>query len=277
MKSDVRTSNKEELADPAEVMRGEPLDSQVVVVTGAGSGIGRATARRLISLGACVVGLGRHDESLAETGIDCGARYDYIVVDIRDKVAAANAVREVGDRLGLTALINNAGGQFLAPAASISKGGWDAVIDLNLNAIFNLTAAAYPYLKQRGGSVVNMSLSGVERGSMGMVHSIAARAGVLGMTRTMALEWAPDRIRLNCIGPGTVVTQVLGGKYGDSAVEDFIRATPLGRPTRAEEVAELIAFLVSPAGEMISGQLLQIDGAGSIGPGFHGIDVGGDQ
>lgn len=258
-------------SDRAEVLGGRVLDRQVVIVTGAGSGIGRATARRLVGLGAHVVGMGRHADTLEETGDGLADAYEHIVVDVRDKESAAGAVVEVGERRGLTGLVNNAGGQFIAPAETISQGGWNAVVDLNLHAIFNLTTAAYPYLKVNGGSVVNLSLSGVERGSMGMVHSVAARAGVLGMTRTLSLEWARDAIRLNCIGPGTVVTEVMGGKYGDEAVANFIRATPLGRGTRPEEIAELIAYLVSPAGEMISGQLLQVDGAGSLGPGFHGI------
>jgi citronellol/citronellal dehydrogenase len=262
-------------SDPAvfEVLRGSVLASQTVLVTGAGTGIGRATARRLAGLGAYVVGIGRHAETLATTGEGLAdGSYEFAVVDVRDSEKAAAAIRLIGERRGLTALINNAGGQFIAPAESISRRGWDAVIDLNLNAVFELTKAAYPYLRRDGGSVVNISLSGVERGSMGMAHSVAARAGVLGLTRTLALEWAKDRVRLNCIGPGTVVTANLGTKYGPEAVQNFLKATPLGRATAPEQVAELIGFLLSPAGELISGQLLQMDGAGSLGAGFHGLD-----
>lgn len=258
--------------DKAEVLGDSVLHGQVIIVTGAGSGIGRATARRLVNLGAQVVGLGRHEETLRATGDGLAEeRYGYEVLNVRDREAALATVASIGDDRGLTGLVNCAGGQFIAEAEAISQRGWDSVIDLNLNAVFNLVAAAYPYLKIDGGSVINISLSGVERGSMGMAHSIAARSGVLGLTRTLSLEWASDKIRVNCIGPGTVVTDVLGASYASDIVDDFIAATPLGRGTRAEEVAELIAFMMSPAGEMISGQLLQIDGASSLGRGLHGL------
>ncbi|HWG63883.1 MAG TPA: SDR family oxidoreductase [Streptosporangiaceae bacterium] len=271
-----RRSGREQEGTPAvapltEVLKPGALEGHSVVVTGAGSGIGRATARRLIALGARVTGLGRRAETLRETGSGVPeSQYDFHVVDVR-RPEALDAISEVGTKHGITGLVNNAGGQFIAPAKAISRKGWDAVIDLNLNAVFALTTAAYPFLSRDGGAVVNLSLSGVERGSMGMAHSIAARSAVLGLTRTLALEWAADRIRLNCIGPGTVVTEQMAGKYGDDSVRAFLAATPLGRGTSPEEVAELIAYLMSPAGELMSGQLLQIDGAGALGTGFHGL------
>ncbi|HXD42316.1 MAG TPA: SDR family oxidoreductase, partial [Ramlibacter sp.] len=110
---------------------------------------------------------------------------------------------------------------------------------------------------------------GVDRGSMGIAHSIAARAGVLGLTRSLALEWAKDGIRLNCIGPGAVITEGLAGEAAKPLVDRLIEATPLGRPTSVEEVAELVAFLASPAGALMTGQLIQIDGAAHLGPGLH--------
>ncbi|MGE0725471.1 MAG: SDR family NAD(P)-dependent oxidoreductase, partial [Alphaproteobacteria bacterium] len=170
-------------------------------------------------------------------------------------------------------LVNNAGGQYFAPATAISARGWQAVIDLNLTAVFNLCKAAQPFLARQGGAIVNISLSGVERGSMGMAHSIAARAGVLGLTRTLALEWAPERIRANCVGPGTVMTRGLEGEADRALLDRLVTATPLGRPTAAEEVAELVAFLASPAGAMITGQLLQIDGGAHLGAGLHLIET----
>jgi citronellol/citronellal dehydrogenase len=255
-----------------QVLREDLFRDRSALVTGAGSGIGRAIALRLVSLGMHVFGAGRRTEMLEKTSRlaeGSAGRFAFKPCNVRDTEAAASLVREVGERHGIDLLVNNAGGQFFAPATSISKKGWDAVIDLNLTAIFTITKNAYPYLKARRGSVICISLSGVERGSMGLSHSIAARAGVLGLMRSLALEWARDGIRLNCIGPGTVVTEGLAVEAARPVLERLIAATPMGRPTSIEEVAELVAFLASPAGALMTGQLIQIDGAAHLGAGLH--------
>jgi citronellol/citronellal dehydrogenase len=254
------------------VLREGLFNGRSALVTGAGSGIGRGIALRLVALGMHVFGTGRRSERLEETGrlAEGGPGcFAFKPRNVRNAEAAESLVREVGEKHGIDLLVNNAGGQFFAPATRISKKGWDAVIDLNLNAVFTMTKSAYPYLKARRGAVVNMSLSGVERGSMGLSHSIAARAGVLGLTRSLALEWAKDGIRLNCIGPGTVETEGLSGEATRPILEQLIAATPMGRPTSVEEVAELVAFLASPAASLITGQLIHIDGAAHLGPGLH--------
>jgi citronellol/citronellal dehydrogenase len=248
------------------VLRGNLFRDRSALVTGAGSGIGRGIALRLVSLGMHVFGIGRRAEMLEETSRLAegnAGRFTFKPCEVAERL-----VREVGEKHGIDLPVNNAGGQFFAPATSITKKGWDAVIDLNLTAIFTLTKNAYPYLKARRGSVICISLSGVERGSMGLSHSIAARAGVLGLIRSLALEWARDGIRLNCIGPGTVVTG-LAAEAARPVLERLVAATPMGRPTSIEEVAELVAFLASPAGALMTGQLIQIDGAAHLGAGLH--------
>jgi citronellol/citronellal dehydrogenase len=173
-------------------------------------------------------------------------------------------------------LVNNAGGQFIAPATSISPNGWRSVLELNLDAVFWACSAAHPYLAASGrGSVVNMVLSGVERGSMGMAHSVAARAGVVGLTRTLAQEWSRDGIRINCIGPGLVLTPNYAESGDERTLSRLVDETPLRRATDVTEIAELAAFLSSDAALMITGQLLQIDGGASISHGFHMIEDGG--
>jgi citronellol/citronellal dehydrogenase len=241
-------------------------------VSGAGSGIGRAIALRLLALGMDVFGTGRRAEALAESaGLAQGlaGQFRFEPCNVRETEAIEDLVRRVGEAHGIDLLVNNAGGQFFAPATGISRKGWDAVIDVNLSAIFVVTKAAYPYLKARQGTVVNISLSGVDRGSMGIAHSIAARAGVLGLMRTLALEWAPDNIALNCIGPGAVLTEGLTGEAAKATLDRLVQATPMGRATRVEEVAELVAFLASPAGHLMTGQLIQLDGAAHLGSGLH--------
>ncbi|PND31323.1 short-chain dehydrogenase [Achromobacter sp. HZ01] len=264
--------NTSTCTDSTQVMRPGVLTGRSALVTGAGSGIGRGIALRLLELGMDVFGVGRREEPLAETAAMAErlpGSFGYATANIRDTAAIEALIAEVGERQGIDLLVNNAGGQFFAPATQISRKGWDAVIDTNLNSVFVVTKAAYPYLRKRKGAVVNISLSGVERGSMGIAHSIAARAGVLGLTRTLALEWAADDIALNCIGPGAVITEGLAGEAAQVMLDRLIAATPMGRATPVEDVAELVAFLATPAGHLMTGQLLQIDGAAHLGSGLH--------
>ena len=268
----VSTSTTAPATEPVHVLRAQLLAGRSAFITGAGSGIGRAIALRLAGLGMAVFGTGRRAEALQETAQlaeGLPGRFGWEPCNVRETEAIEALVAKVGERQGIDLLVNNAGGQFFSPATGISRKGWDAVIDVNLSAIFVVTKAAYPFLKARQGAVVNLSLSGVDRGSMGIAHSIAARAGVLGLMRTLALEWAKDGISLNCIGPGAVITEGLAGEAAKAMLDRLVEATPMGRATTVEEVAELVAFLASPAGHLMTGQLIQIDGAAHLGPGLH--------
>jgi len=244
------------------------------LVTGAGSGIGRAISLRLMELGASVAGLGRREDALEETKALADGligSFESVPCDVRDYDAVAAHVERIGSAKGLDLLVNNAGGQFVAPTTDVSMNGWKSVVELNLNAVFHLTKVAHPFLRDSSGAVVNISLSTVERGGVGFAHSISARAGVLALTRTLALEWAADGIRLNCLGPGTVITSALDNYEAARHIEDNLigRATPMRRATSVEEIAELTAFLASPAAALMTGQLIQIDGGTHLGPGVH--------
>jgi citronellol/citronellal dehydrogenase len=245
------------------------LEGKRALVTGAGTGIGRGIAIRLASLGAEVIGVGRRPDPLAETEeLISDGSFSWRSLDLRDRAAAAAFVDEVGGDGGLDLLVNNAGGQFIAPAAEISDRGMGAVLDLNLTAIANLTRAARPWLARSGGTVVTISLSSPERGITGLVHSATARAAWLALTERLAGEWREDGISLFGLAPGTVLTDGVRGEMSPDALADSLRGTPLRCDTKVEEIAEWVAALAAGTAPFPSGTILQLDG----GAGIHGVE-----
>lgn len=237
------------------------LAGRTAVVTGGGTGIGRATALELASLGCRVAVVGRRMELLEQTAAaaTAGIVRPY-VADVREPDQVDEVLDRVGSDLGgADTLVNNAGGQFVSPAEAISRNGFRAVTRLNLDAVWNLTtAAANRWMIPAGfGKVVSVVIS-PRRAMPGMAHSAAARAGVEAMTRTLAVEWGPKGIRLNCVAPGYIHTDAFE-RYGLSPefVGGSVPARRLGTP---EDVAAAITFLVSPAGDYITGDTLLVDG-----------------
>ncbi len=250
----------------SQVFRDGLLDGQVCVVSGAGSGLGRETALELARLGATVVGCGRREEPLAETAeLAAGlpGAFAYEPLDIRDEDAVESffdGLLERHDRLDV--LVNNAGGQFLSPAEAISPKGFRTVIELNVQGTWLMThaAATKAFIPQGGGKILSVTLS-PHNGMPGMVHSGAARAAVENMMRTLAVEWARFGIRTCALAAGQFATETLLTKYPSVVVENLERSIPVGRAGRPEELAWLVAYLASPAGDFVSGTTITIDGA----------------
>jgi len=251
---------------PSKIFAPGLLDGMVCLVSGAGSGLGRETSLELARLGATVVGCGRRQQPIDETReliAALGGTADAIATDIRDEEAVAALVDSVLERHGrLDLLVNNAGGQFLAPAETISAKGFRTVTELNVQGTWNMThaAATKAFIPQGGGKVVSVTLS-PHNGMPGMVHSGAARAAVENMMRTLSVEWSRFGIRLCAVAPGQFDTEVFRTKYPAEVVATVPATVPLGRLGRPEEMAWLIAFLASPAGDFFSGAVLTIDGA----------------
>jgi citronellol/citronellal dehydrogenase len=250
----------------SQVFREGLLEGLVCVVSGAGSGVGRETSLELARLGATVVGCGRRTEPLEETaelarGVP-GA-FEHSSLDIREEEPVEAFFDGLLERHGrLDVLVNNAGGQFLAPAESISPKGFRTVIELNVQGTWQMThaAATKAFIPQGGGKVMSVTLS-PHNGMPGMVHSGAARAAVENMMRTLAIEWSRFGIKTCALAMGHFATDVIRTKYPQEVVENFAATIPLGRAGKAEEMAWLIAYLASPAGDYFSGTTITIDGA----------------
>jgi citronellol/citronellal dehydrogenase len=233
---------------------------RAAIVTGGGTGIGRAAALALHRDGFGVLIAGRRAEPLEETRALIGEACAVHPGDIREPEVQAGLVDECLERFGrIDCLVNNAGGQFTAAAEDITPGGWRAVRRLNLDAPWFLTQAVAKrwMIPNGGGRVISVVLC-PERGIAGMAHSSAARAGMGALTRTLAMEWGRHGIALNCVAPGWIDTEGVRG-YGLD-LDEVAAQVPMKRLGSAAEVGDLIAFLASPTAGYVTGQTIAIDG-----------------
>lgn len=245
-------------------LRSDANAGRVALVTGGGTGIGRATARELANTGARVVICGRREDPLSATAHEIeetGGTCLPVAADIREPDQVERLVDAALDRFGaLDVLVNNAGGQFEARAEEISDRGWRAVGRLSLDATWTVTrtVATRAMIGRGGGLIVFIGFSPV-RGIPGFAHASAVRAAVANLASGLALEWSRHGIRSVCVAAGTIATDALG-QYGDDAVERWERTVPLGRLGAPEEVASVIAFLATPGAGYITGSTLLVDG-----------------
>jgi citronellol/citronellal dehydrogenase len=236
------------------------LDGRVVLVTGGGTGLGRAAAAELRACGAEVVICGRREEVLLRAATELGAQP--VAGDVRDPADAERIVRVAVERCGrLDALVNNAGGQYFVPAEAIESKGWRAVSRLNIGGteLMARTAAELAFRPPGGGTVVNVTLS-PHHGLPGMTHSSAARAAVEGLTRALAREWREDGIAVLALAAGHFDTESIR-KYPEAVWKAAARTVPLQRLGREEEHAWLVALACSPLGRALSGSVITLDGA----------------
>lgn len=246
------------------------FDGTVVLITGGGTGIGRALAHELAALGATVVIAARREEPLLATVAEiaeAGGRADHVLVNIREQESIEAMVTEVLARHGrIDGLVNNAGGQFPSPAEAISPNGWRTVVDLNLNGTFLVTREVFnAWMGANGGAVVSV-IADMWNGFPMMAHTGAARAGVENLTKTLATEWGPRGVRVNAVAPGTIYSSGM-----DTYEEGFARAIaeqasriPAGRVGTESETSAAVVFLLSDAAAFITGETLKVDGGASL-------------
>jgi len=262
------------------ILREGCFAGEVHVVTGGGSGIGRCVAHELASLGAHIVITGRRQDKLdavaAEIAED-GGSVESLAFDIRDEEAVKQAVAGVVGRRGrIHGLVNNAGGQFPAPMASISKKGFEAVVSNNLTGGFLVMREVYVQsMQQHGGAVVNMAAD-MWRGMPGMSHSGAARAGMVNLTKSAAYEWAHAGVRVNAVAPGWIASSGMDtyGGMTRALIPQLKKHVPLGRIGVEAEVSAVICFLLSPAASFVTGITVPIDGGAPLGTALYPVVQG---
>src|SRR4029453_10810475 len=253
---------------------------QVAVITGGGTGIGLAIAKRLGSLGARIVIASRNSAHL-EGG--CAALrasgVDPLVaqLDVRKPEQVDEMVLRTVKHFGsLDILVNNAAGNFICRAEDLSPNGWNAVIDIVLNGTFYCSRAVGQYwiARKRGGSIVNILANYVWTGSPGTIHYAAAKAGVMSLTQTLAAEWPRHGIRVNAVAPGPIEASPGAAKQlwnSQEAVDRITAMIPGGRWGRPEDVADAVAFLASPASGFMTGETLTLDGGTWMNRGTFGF------
>src|SRR5687767_13908038 len=255
------------------------LQDRVAVITGGGTGIGLAVAKRLGALGARIV-IGSRNAANLEAGcaalLHAGLDPLTVQVDVRKPEQVDELVERTLKHFGhIDILVNNAAGNFISRAEDLSPNGWNAVVGIVLNGTFYCSRAIGRHMiaRGKGGAIVSVLANYVWTGSAGTVHSAAAKAGVMSMTQTLAVEWARHRIRVNAIAPGPVESPGAAKQLWNTpeAVEKITRMVPLQRWGHPAEVADAVAFLASDGAGFITGETLTIDGGAWLGRGTFGF------
>jgi peroxisomal 2,4-dienoyl-CoA reductase len=263
------------------VFRDNLFSGKVALVTGGATGIGRGIAEALARHGASVAIASRNEENLQaaarqiseSTGRSCLP----VVADVRQPDAVGSAVNRVVAELGsLDLVINNAAGNFFCPSSKLSPNGFGTVIDIDAKGTWNVSRAAYDaWLKDHGGQILNISATLHYGGTPGQAHVAAAKAAVDALTRTLAVEWGPQKIRVNAIAPGPIgdtegVRRLLPGE----AAEKLRAVIPTRKLGSIDDIVNLALFVLSDAGANVNGAILVCDGglslAGRFGPGLEG-------
>ncbi|XP_068197246.1 peroxisomal trans-2-enoyl-CoA reductase [Antennarius striatus] len=264
----------------ASVFRPGLFSHRVAVVTGGGTGIGKAISVELLGLGCSVVISSRNLQRLEAAAQEMRqkippsspASVTPLRCNIRNEDEVKDLVSSVLQRYGrIDFLVNNGGGQFSSPVEHMTPKGWKAVIDTNVNGTFHCCQEVYrAWMKRHGGAIVNI-IADMWKGFPGMAHTGAARAAVDNLTKSLAIEWASSGVRVNAVAPGTIFSKTALENYKDLGPELFKMSVPhvpakrLGVP---EEISSAVCFLLSPGASFVSGATLRVDAGQSL---YHSL------
>jgi NAD(P)-dependent dehydrogenase (short-subunit alcohol dehydrogenase family) len=262
------------------------FDGRRVLITGGGTGLGRAMGERLAALGADLVICGRREGPLKETKAaieeETGRKVDVYGLDIRNAAAVDEVVEDAFATGGLTGLINNAAGNFISRTEDLSPRGFDAVANIVMHGTFYVThAVGRRWIERKEpGSVVSITVTWVRNGGPFVVPSTMSKAGIHAMTMSLAAEWGRYGIRLNTIAPGEIPTEGMSKRLnpGEAPGERTARRNPMGRCGTEEELGNLAAFLLSDGCGWLSGETIAMDGAQALATGgnFYELREWGD-
>lgn len=246
------------------VYRDDLFKDQIVLVSGAGSGLGKAIATLFARLGATLLVCGRNEEKIAGAADffrSFGGRVEVQAMSIRDPDQVKALIDYAWDTCGgLDVLVNNAGGQFPQPAIDFSPKGFTAVVDTNLNGSWYMMQAAARRWRdeKKPGNIVNI-VADIWRGMPGIAHTAAARAGVIYLSKSVAVEWAPLDIRVNCVAPGCCETEGFN-VYPDEGAATYKESNPMRRHGDAHDIAEACVYLAASSGKFVTGEVVTVDG-----------------
>jgi NAD(P)-dependent dehydrogenase (short-subunit alcohol dehydrogenase family) len=239
------------------------LSDKVALITGGGTGLGKAIAKMYAEYGAKVTVASRNEEHVKSAASEIGYNVQALVCDVRDPNSVEQTIDTIIKHWGrIDILVNNAAGNFIAPAVSLSPNGWKAVIDIVLNGSYYCSHfAGKKMIKQGSGKILNIIATYAWTGNAGTIHSASAKAGVLAMTRTLAVEWARYGVRVNAIAPGPVDTEGARKQLWaiPQAYEYLKNQVPIKRFGRESEIADAAVYLVSDHADYINGEVLVVD------------------